>query len=371
MLTMRQMIHGMMTLILWCGGGTLVRADTVHYQSSIVEVRLPVSGAKYVPVTEAHLDEQTQKAMALLEAAAADHPDVPNLPPLQRRAAHDAMYMPLGLPREDLVDVEEKYIPVPGEHKLRIRIYTPRQPAAAPLPVMLYYHGGGMMVGSLEQYDPIVQRLCHKSGMLVVAVDYRMSPEYKFPTAVDDSYAALQWAHANAGSFGGDPSKMIVAGDSAGGMLTAVMTQMARDENGPQLAFQILIYPAVGTRGNSQTLDRYAHGYVFGRAELEWAYGSWINSPEEMDNPRVQPILAEDFSGLPPAYVVSAEYEVMRDDIEEYALLLQQAGVPTRLHRFEGTVHPFMSMAGVIDAGREVIDEAAAMARKGLSLPPL
>ncbi|QIB64958.1 alpha/beta hydrolase [Kineobactrum salinum] len=341
----------------------------VKYNDPVVKVELPGVEGELVPVEKAALNEQTRRAMAMLAAAARQFPAAADLPPGARRRIHDALYIPLGLKNEGPIEIEERFIPVPGGSKIRVRIYTPRPHPGGALPVVLYYHGGGMMVGSLEQYEPIVSRLAREAGVVLVSVDYRMSPEYKFPTAIEDSYAALLWAHEHAAGFGGDPSRLVVAGDSGGGLIAAVMTQLARDNKGPRLAYQVLIYPAVGTRGQSRSLTRFREGYVFDLDKLEWAYGSWIRDAQDMNDPRVQPILAQDFANLPPAYVVSAEYEVMRDDIEEYAHLLEAAGVPTRLQRFEGTVHPFMSMAGVIDAGREVIDEAAAMVRAAVEPP--
>jgi len=345
-------------------------APEVTYRDSVVEVHLPVSGAEMAPASEADLDEQTRKALRLLSAAAEEHPSIVNLPPYRRREIHDELYVPLGLPNIDNADVEERFIPGPDGYKIRVRIYSPKDRSSEPLPVVMYYHGGGMMMGSLEQYEPIVKRLCEKSGAMIVAVDYRMSPEYKHPTAINDSYTALIWAQREARSFGGDPKKLAVAGDSGGGLLAAVMTQMARDQSGPKLSYQVLIYPAVGMRGDSKSMDLFASGYVFGREELEWAYGSWIHSPDQLNDPTVSPILADNFSNLPPAYVVSAEYEVMRDDIEDYAGLLSEAGVPTVLRRFDGTVHPFVSMAGVIDAGKVAIDDAAAHLRQAFEMSP-
>ncbi len=346
----------------------IAHSAEVVFEDEVVEVHIPEADVDFVPATAANLDEQTRAALEMLATAASKHPPIENLPPARRREIHDAIYVPLGLPNEDITNAEERYIPGPGGHKIRIRIYSPKEPEAELLPVMVYYHGGGMMVGSLEQYEPTLRRMCQKSGIIIVAVDYRMSPEYKYPTAINDSYAALLWAKKNAKSFGGDGEKLAVGGDSGGGLLAAVMTHMARDEDGPQLDFQLLIYPAVGTRGNSKSMDLFAQGYVFGREELEWAYGSWINSTDELNNPRVQPILASNFSNLPPAYVVSAEYEIMRDDIEEYAQLLKDAGVPTVHKRYQGTVHPFMNMAGVIDAGKEVIDDSARKLRDAFDM---
>lgn len=348
-------------------------APEVTYHDRVVPVTIARAADEYLPVEHANLSDQTRRAMQRLDEALTQYPAIPTLVPSRRRQIHDAVYTPLGLPERDNADVEERFIPGPGSHLIRIRIYAPKNRSRAPLPVVMYYHGGGMMMGSLEQYQPIVKRLCEKSGVLVVAVDYRMAPEYRYPTGIEDSYAALSWVHEHAAEFGGDPARMAVAGDSGGGYLAALMTRLTRQRaDAPDLASQVLIYPAVGTRGHSRSLDRFAHGYVFGVEELEWAYGSWIVDPEQLKSPMIMPILAKDFSGLPPAYIASAEYEIMRDDIEEYARLLADAGVPVRLHRFEGTVHPFMSMAGVIDAGKQVIDEAAMHLRGafGLSNPP-
>ena len=267
--------------------------------------------------------------------------------------------MSLGLQDGGEANVEERYINSRDSYLIRVRIYSPKSITERPLPVIIYYHGGGMMVGSLEQYEPIMKRLSAGAGAIVVNVDYRMSPEYKFPTATYDSYDVLRWAYENAAVIGGDPDRLAVAGDSAGGQLAAVMTQMARDNDGPKLVAQALIYPAVGTNGDSTTLDTYAEGYVFGRAELEWAYGSWITSADQMQDPLVSPILATSFANLPPAFVASSEFEIMRDDIELYAKKLRESGVPVQLKRFEGTVHPFMNMAGIIDQGHEVIDDMA------------
>jgi acetyl esterase len=339
----------------------------VSYPEEVLKIALPNSGEPWLPIANAELDDQTRDALVRLKKEAKKHPSIMSVPPYRRREIHDSIYSPMGLQNSNITNAEERFIPGPGGHKTRIRIYTPKDKKLEDLPVIIYYHGGGMMMGSLEQYEPIVRRLCQKSEMIVVSVDYRMSPEYKFPTALNDSYSALQWVEKNAQSFGGDPKKLVVAGDSGGGLIAAVMTQDARDKNGPAISFQVLIYPAVGTRGNSRSLDKFATGYGFGKSELAWAYGSWVNSLEEFNSPRVQPILASDFSNLPPAYVVSAEYEIMRDDIEEYAQLLDAAGVPTQMRRFKGTIHPFMSMAGVIDAGKDVIDETALEIRRGLN----
>lgn len=319
--------------------------------------------AQWVDPAKANLDPQTR---AVVERLAADATtNVMTLPPAERRRAHDALFASLGLPPADLTDVADRFIPGPGG-RLRVRIYTPRDSAAQPRALLVYFHGGGMSVGSLEQYDSLCQRLSQRSGAIVVSVDYRLTPEHRFPAPVEDAYAALKWARDNAASIGGDPARLAVGGDSAGGNLAAVVAQLARD-SGPPLAFQLLIYPAVGFTRNSESMQKFSHGYVFGVAELEMAVDQYITDRAQLSDPRLFPLLARDLSRLPPAFVISAGYEIMRDDIEEYAHRLQAAGVPTELHRYETTIHPFLSMAGAIDLGRAAIDESADKVRSAMA----
>jgi acetyl esterase len=324
----------------------------------------PAREVQWVDPAQANLDPQTRAALERITAHST--PNVMPLPSAERRRAHEAMFAPLGLPPATLTEVEERFIPGPAV-PLRVRIYTPRDGSKAPRAVLVYFHGGGMSVGSLEQYDSLVQRLSQRSGAVAVSVDYRLTPEHRFPAPVDDAYAAVKWAHDHAAAIGGDPSRLAVGGDSAGGNLAAVVTQLAR-ERGPRLAFQLLIYPAVGFTRDSESMQMFSHGYLFGVAEMQMAVDQYISDPSQLSDPRLFPLLARDFSHLPPAFVISCGYEIMRDDIEEYARRLRAAGVPVELHRYETTIHPFLSMAGVIDLGRQAIDEAADKVRAGVAL---
>ena len=309
---------------------------------------------------ETLLDAQSKAILDAVEAA--DAPHFLDLSPEELRRGHEAFFMPLSLKDNTLTTVEERTIPGP-DSDIRLRIYSPKTPhgntRSEPLPVTLFFHGGGMMVGSLELYDTICQRLCDRSGIIIISVDYRLAPEHKYPCAINDSYAALVWTQKNAHTFGGGPEKLAVAGDSAGGMLAAVMTQMCRDHGGPKLAFQLLIYPAVGKRREYGSYREFAKGYFGEPGQLAWFYAQFLTSPEQMDDPRVSPILADDFSSLPPAFILSAGYDILRDEAEHYAELLAQAGVPTELHRYESSFHPFLNAAGVIDVGKQAIDECA------------
>lgn len=310
--------------------------------------------AELVQIKDADLDPQTR---SILDLVAKHRVDVTKLPIAEMRMGHEAFFGPIGLPLDKTAPIQEMSVPGPGGN-LRLHIHKPRV-ADSPLPVLVYFHGGGMNAGTLEQYDSLVQRIALRANVIVVSVDYRLAPEYKFPSAHDDAYAALSWVSKNAASIGGDPKRLAVGGDSAGGNLAAAVAQMSRDKKVPSLAFQLLIYPAVGTRGNSKSASMFAEGYLFGQAELRWAYEQYLSDPKQITDSRVSPILAKNFNNLPPAFVISSEYEVMRDDIEEYAALMRAAGVPVELKRYAQTVHPFLSMAGVIDAGRIAIDDCA------------
>jgi acetyl esterase len=312
------------------------------------------------------LDPQTQ---ALLEKLAANPvPPLWEMTPAEWREASDRFFAEAGLPPCDIVDRDDREIP--GPHgPVRIRVYRPRTETRGLRPGLVYFHGGGMVMNSIDTYDPLVQHLCAGSECIVASVDYRLSPEHRFPVPIDDAYFAAAWTYENAASLGIDSARLAVGGDSAGGYLTAVVTQLARDLGGPSFAFQLLIYPAVGSRGYSASMAEFATGYLFERAELDWVLTQYLNEPSEGRDPRVAPILASDFSDLPPAFMITAGYEIMRDDAEHYAELLDLAGVPVEVHRYESTIHPFLNLAGVVNAGQEAIEECAEKLRVALSKP--
>jgi acetyl esterase len=316
-----------------------------------------------VDPARAHLDPETRAVLS--RASAGPYVDLMTLPPVERRRGQDQFFGPLGLPASGLTAVEERTIPSRGG-PLRIRIYRPYDTGAGPQPVMIYFHGGGMSMGSLEQYEGLCQRMSAKSGVTIVSVDYRLTPEHHFPAPLEDAYDALTWVHDNARSLNLDAARLAVGGDSAGGNLAAALTLADRDLRGPPIRFQLLIYPAVGTSGHSQSMKMFASGYLFGATELQEAIEQYVPDPAQRGDPWALPIRQTDFHGLPPAFIISAEYEIMRDDIEEYGARLRAGGAKVEMHRYLGTVHPFLSMAGVIGAGRAAIDESAEKLRAGL-----
>ena len=310
------------------------------------------------------LDTQTK---ALLDQIAENPaPKLWELSPAGWREQLDAFFAETGLEPADGVGREDRCIPGLDGTSIRLRLYRPEGAPAEPLPGLLYFHGGGMVANSIETYDALVSHLCAQSGMVMIAAIYRLAPENPFPSGVDDAHATAVCVHENAASLGVDQARLAIGGDSAGGYLTAVVTQLLQDTGGPEYVFQLLIYPAVGTRGHSFSMAEFATGYLFEREELDWIYKTYTTDPDQTRDPRVCPILAEDFDGLPPAFVLTVGHDIMRDDSEHYAELLRKAGVAAEVSRYETTIHPFLNMAGVIDAGREAIAECAAKVREAL-----
>ena len=264
---------------------------------------------------------------------------------------------------EDVAEVRDLTLSTP-DGPIAARIYIPQRDT--PLPVVVYFHGGGWVIGSIETHDAPCRELANRSGTIVVSVEYRMAPEHPFPAAPEDCYAATSWVAEHASEFGGDPARMAVAGDSAGGNLAAVVALMAREQGGPPLRFQLLIYPAVDARMGYPSIDENGTGYFLTKADMHWFYGHYGADPSDW---RASPLLAADHSGLPPALVLTAEYDPLRDEGEAYARKLEEAGVPVTLRRYDGQIHGFTIMTAAVDRAREAVDRAAADLRQALAAP--
>jgi acetyl esterase len=242
--------------------------------------------------------------------------------------------------------VEERLIPGP-ESEIRLRLYWPEVPA--PLPAILYYHGGGHVIGSLDTHDLVARNLCAGAGALVASVDYRMGPEHKFPAAVEDSFAALDWVRANAAGLGADPDRIGVHGDSAGANLAAVVALMARDAGLP-LRLQSLVYPVADYTLSGASYEKYARGYgLLTRAAMVWFRRHYLRSSADAVDWRASPLRATSLSGVAPAVVVTAECDVLHDDGESYAAALHRAGVPVEYREYAGMIHAFFGMVPVVD----------------------
>lgn len=301
------------------------------------------------------LDPQVQ---ALLDQMQQEPPPkLFEVPLVEARGFGREMGKMFGAPDIPIGACEDRRIPGPAGD-IPVRIYTPMEAGADPLACIVYYHGGGMVVGDLDGYDSLCRQLSNETGARVVSVDYRLAPEAKFPAAVDDAYAALEWVAANAAELGVDPSRIVAAGDSAGGNLSAVVSLLARDRKGPPIAFQLLIYP--WTDANPETASRsdLAEGYFLDAATMDWFLDQYVSSREEHDDPRMSPLRAKDFAGLPPAHVITAGFDPLKDEGRAYADRLAAAGVKVTHKEYPGMIHGFFAMAGVLDQGRIAIKEA-------------
>jgi acetyl esterase len=243
--------------------------------------------------------------------------------------------------------VEEQMVPGPAG-SIRLRLYWPN--AAAPAPAIVYYHGGGHVIGSLDTHDLVARNLCAGTDALVASVDYRMGPEHKFPAAVEDSFAALKWVHAHANELGADPDRIGVHGDSAGANLAAVVALMARDAGGPRLQLQSLVYPVADYSLAGDSYERFAEGYgVLTRQAMVWFRNHYLRTPKDTEDWRASPIKAASLAGVAPAIVVTAECDVLHDDGEGYAEALRRAGVPVEYKEYPGMIHAFFGMVPVVD----------------------
>jgi acetyl esterase len=256
-----------------------------------------------------------------------------------------------------LRSVEQGTIPGPAGD-IPVVVYTPEggSDAAGPLPLLLFLHGGGFFLGSPHSHGPVARELAARAGRVVVSVDYRLTPEHAFPAAVDDCYAALQWVAEHAGELGGDPAHLAVAGDSAGGNLTAVLALRARDEGGPAIEAQALIYPVTDSACDTISMRDNAEGYMLTADAMEWMWGMYVPDEAGRSHAYVSPLRAPDVSGLPRAIVITAEFDPLRDEGEAYAARLVDAGVPVQQVRFDGMIHGFVQMLNVTPRAGEAID---------------
>jgi acetyl esterase len=254
--------------------------------------------------------------------------------------------------------VEEMGIPGPAG-EIPIRVYWPSQ--NAPLPALVYYHGGGFVIGDPSISDSACRMLANKASAVVVSVDYRLAPEHPFPAAVEDSYAALEWVFRNSERLGVDASRIAVGGGSAGGNLTATVALMARDRGGPELSYQVMIYPVTDLLNLDTASHRaFASGYGLTREHVVFFRDAYLPEASDRKSPYASPLLAESLEGLPPAIVITAGFDVLRDEGIAYAERLAAAGVPARNAHYPTMIHGFVSMDRVFGEAEEAIDEAAA-----------
>lgn len=298
------------------------------------------------PQVQAHLEQM----------AALNIPEFSTLTPeLIRQVIKTQVVVPAS--PEPLARIENRTLPGPlGE--IAVRIYTPR--GSGPFPLLVYFHGGGWVICNLDTHDGTCRSLAHKAGCVVVSIDYHLAPEYKFPAAVQDCYAATLWTAENAVSLQGDATRLAIGGDSAGGNIAAAVALMLRDNGGPALRLQLLIYPATDLQiRETPSLRENATGYGLTKNDIFWYRDHYLNNPEERLNPLASPFLAADLHGLPPALILTAEYDPLRDDGEAYGQRLREADVPVTVHRYDGMIHGFVGMDTLFEQGKQGLQECA------------
>jgi len=278
--------------------------------------------------------------------------DLPtNLSPDELRVAYERQRLTL-LPEKPAVAITYE-LSIPSDYgPIPARFYRPTKDKR-PCPLLVYFHGGGFMLGTLALYDTTCRRLAVQGECAVLSVHYRLAPETQFPGAVFDAYAATRWASDNAELLNIDPAKIAVGGDSAGGNLAAVVAQMALDSKDFDVALQLLIYPMTDQSRAYPSYERNASGYMLTTAALNWFMDNYIPDHADRKDPMASPMLRPDLKGLPPALIISAEFDPLVDENEAYANRLKQAGVPTHYACFAGMIHPFFTLGGVVQDTRK------------------
>ena len=296
------------------------------------------------------LNPQTQAVLDALADAGARPFEEMSVP-----EARDAAAGFLGLQGDQEPVATVSDIQIPGaDGKLPARVYNPS--GNADLPVIVYFHGGGWVFGNLEVVDRPCRLLARQTQCIVVAVSYRLSPETRFPGAPEDCYSAVTWVAENAAELGADATQLVVAGDSAGGNLAASVCLMANDRGGPHISYQVLFYPVTAPPAKLGSYADFREGYLLTQAGMNWFWDHYIQSAADSLNPYAAPLLAESVAELPPATIVTAGFDPLRDEGLAYAGRLHEAGVPVRVHHYSDMAHGFFWMPGAIDAGRQVTE---------------
>jgi acetyl esterase len=324
-----------------------------------------LAGGRTVRIDGQELEPEIQLLLALDRLAR--RPELPELPvaDARRQLLSEAVSIsgaPLPVARVQDVTVKG------AEGELPARLYVPAgAPTAAPL--LVYFHGGGWVLGDLATHDQPCRFLARESGASILSVAYRLAPEHPFPAPVEDCLAALRFAISNAAELGADPERVGVGGDSAGGNLSAVVSQLAARDGGPAPAFQLLIYPVADLSRKRESYRLFREGFFLTEADMDWYREHYLPDADAALDPRASPILATDLSGLPPAHVVTAGFDPLRDEGEEYAETLRAAGVNVSLKRERGLIHGFTHTTKIGRAARRAMTDIAAAVRAGLAYP--
>lgn len=301
---------------------------------------------------------QAQAVVDLMEEVGIDPT---SLQPAEVRALFD---LPATENPDEVGSIDDRTLLGP-RGDIPVRIYTPE--GVGPFPLLMYYHGGGFVIGNLETHDALCRSLCNQAECVVVAVDYRLAPEHKYPAAPEDCYAATLWAQKHAAELNGLGDRLAVAGDSAGGNMAAVVCLMARDQGAPHISHQLLLYPVTDNSFETRSYLENAEGYFLTRLMMQWFWGHYLAQEEDGQQAYASPLRAEDLSGLPSATVITAEYDPLRDEAEDYSQRLLGAGVKTELIRYSGMIHGFLAFPDAIDDAKAGIATASNKLREALA----
>lgn len=293
-----------------------------------------------------NLDPQAEKYLQVFN----------QMPPIHEMDPKSVRDMLSNAPRpavklDPLSKVENLMIPVSKDEEIKCRVYIPE--GQGPFPIFIYYHGGGWVLGDIESTDSSCRMIANRTASIVVSVNYRLAPEYKFPTPVEDAYAALEWVFEKGTSFNGDVTRLAVGGDSVGGNLATIVTMMARDRKGPDITAQVLIYPPTNLEFNTESHQTFAKGFGLDREQLIWFRDHYLRNDEDKYNEYASPLVAEDLSGLPPAIVITAENDVLRDEGMAYAERLKKFGVQVEYACELGMIHGFFAHMAIFSKNIE------------------
>lgn len=343
-------------------------ARELQGKAANLALRMPLSWVNILagpPVTVdgRTLDGRTQWFLQLL--ARSRQAPIETMSVADARAEYDAFLPMLAGRPAPVGEIVDRTVEGPAG-RLRIRLYRPAGSVARLLPVILYFHGGGWTIGSLEAYDVPCRFFCARAGCILISVDYRLAPEHKFPAAVDDAVAAFRWLAAEAMALGIDQARIVIAGDSAGGNLAAVAARLLREETRPP-CLQWLICPVTDLAMESPSHKTCGEGFLLTHAGMKWFRGHYLNDPSEVDDPRASPLSANDLAGLPPALVYTAGFDPLRDEGHAYADRLSAAGVKTIHREFDSLIHGFVGMRGALQGAARAMDDMVAGLRHELA----
>jgi acetyl esterase len=343
-------------------------ARELQGKAANLALRMPIAWVNIlagppVAVDGRTLDGRTQWLLQLL--AHSGQTPIEQTSVTDARAGYDAFMLEMGGRPAPIGEIVDRTIEGPAG-RLRVRTYRPADTVARLLPAILYFHGGGWVMGSLEGYDLVCRYFCARTGCAVVAIDYRLAPEHKFPAAIDDAVAAYRWLATDAVGLGIDPARIVIAGDSAGGNIAAVAARLLRDEARPP-CLQWLMFPATDLSFDSPSYKSCGEGFMVTRAAMEWFRGHYLNDPSEIDDPRASPLRASDLSGVAPALIFTNGIDPLRDEGHAYADRLAAAGVRTIHREFDSLIHGFIGLRGAIQAAARAMDDMVAGVRHELA----